>query len=158
MALFYSVSFEVILVCNRHFTSTSWKTSCHESICGCGDWGRTYSVGDFYFIDSLKRGSVEENQLPVSLVFPHRRPRHNKLVIWAETAVSPNGGKLHTDKINSYAAHEALTTSTANRPLVTKLKSLTWKSSWLTQWLRSQVSWSCVYPMSSECHHLNKNG
>lgn len=51
--------------------------------------GLTYSIGDLYFMDLLKGHSVKKRQLPVSLVFLHRRPRDQKLIVWAETAVGP---------------------------------------------------------------------
>lgn len=80
----------ISFVRNQHIISASWKTSHNEGSCGCEDWGRTYCIGDFYFVDLLKGNSVKESQLPVPLVPLHRGPRHEKLVVWAKTAVGPN--------------------------------------------------------------------
>lgn len=63
----------------QRITWSSWRTG----------RGRTYSVGDLYFVDFLKRRSVKERQRPVSLVFLHRRPRYDQPIVWAKTAVGP---------------------------------------------------------------------
>lgn len=42
-------------------------------------------------MDLLKGHPVKKRQLPVSLVLLHRRSRDEKLVVWAETAVGPDG-------------------------------------------------------------------
>lgn len=41
-------------------------------------------------MDFLKGHSVKERQLPVSLILLHRRPRDEKLIVWAEAAVGPS--------------------------------------------------------------------
>lgn len=41
-------------------------------------------------MDLLERHAVKEGQLPVSLVFLHRCPRYEKLIVWAKTAVGPS--------------------------------------------------------------------
>lgn len=51
--------------------------------------GKTYCIGDFYFIDPLKGKPVKEDQLPRALFSLHRRPCQKKLVVWAKAAVGP---------------------------------------------------------------------
>lgn len=109
--------------------------------------GLTYSIGDLYFMDLLKGHSVKKRQLPVSLVFLHRRPRDEKLIVWAETAVGPFRNRqtqtVQNPKHTSQEFQKCM-----------KTKCLTLQSSWWAPWLHWQVVWSSVCPTLWACHRL----
>lgn len=123
----------------QRMTGSSWRTG----------RGRTYSVGDLYFMDFLKRRSVKERQLPVALVFLHRRPRYDEPIVGAKTAVGP-----YRDRQTSAVQNPKL-------PVIEtciQTERLTLQSSWSAPWPRSRVAWSSVCPTLSTCHHLESRG